>query len=177
MHETIIKGCKHNDPVQQRALFGQFAPLLMTVARRYTQNSHEAEDLLQEAFVKIFRSFVQFDPEKGSLEGWMRRIVVNTCLSHWRQQQRELVFVSEDSAIDQPVAPQIDQALDAEQIMSMIAALPPGFRLIFNLYAIDGFSHAEIAGQLGISESTARSQLARARKHLQSSILVCDERF
>lgn len=168
--QHIIAGCKQHDPVRQRQLFGLFAPVMMTVARRYTRNTAEAEDVLQEAFVKVFRSFDQFDEARGVLEAWVRRIVVNTAIQHWRRWHKNFPQNPEESLPDSPVAADADTQMDAEEILQLIAALPPGYRVVFNLYAIEGYAHAEIAAMLGIAESNSRSQLARARKQLQAAV-------
>lgn len=169
MHD-LITGCKHKNPARQRELFGLFAPRMMTVARRYAATRAEAEDVLQEAFVKIFRSFDQFEGSKGALEAWIRRIVVNTAIGHWRRRHRHFPASREEYLPDQPAAAEADTAMDAEELLQLIATLPPGFRIVFNLYAIEGYSHTEIAALLGITESTSRSQLARARKQLQEAV-------
>lgn len=166
----LITGCKQKNPARQRELFGLFAPRMMTVARRYTTDPAEAEDVLQEAFVKVFRAFDQFDGGRGVLEAWIRRIVVNTAIQHWRQRHRYFPPSAEEYLPENPAAPEADTAMDAEELLQLIAALPPGFRVVFNLYAIEGYSHTEIAALLGITESTSRSQLARARKQLQEAV-------
>lgn len=168
--KDIITGCKQKNPARQRQLFGLFAPVMMTVARRYAPTHAEAEDILQEAFVKVFRSFDQFDETKGAIEGWIRRIVVNTAIQHWRRRHRNFPAPPEEFLPENPVAAEADTLMDAEELLQLIAALPPGFRVVFNLYAIEGYTHAEIAGLLGIAESASRSQLARARKQLQTAV-------
>lgn len=168
--EHLIIGCKQKNPARQRELFGLFAPVLMTAARRYASTHGEAEDILQEAFVRIFRSMDQFDPAKGALEAWMRRIVVNTAIQHWRRRHKVFPAIADDYLPEHPVAPDMDAQMDAEELLQLIRELPPGCRLVFNLYAIEGYSHAEIAQQLGIAESASRSQLARARKQLQTAV-------
>ncbi len=171
MLNQIITGCQQKNPAAQRELFRRFAPVMMTVARRYAHTSSESEDILQEAFVKVFRSFDQFDGERGHVEGWIRRIVVNTAIGNWRKYHKNFKQVAEEFAPEIAVVCDADLELDAEEILEMIARLPPGFRMVFNLYAIEGYSHAEIAEQLGIAESASRSQLSRARKQLQEAVL------
>jgi len=171
MLKAIIKGCKKEQAAQQRALFEQLAPLMMTVVRRYTNHRTDAEDILQEAFVKVFHSFGKYDEEKGPVEAWVRRIVVNTAIQHWRRWQKNNPFVAVAETLpDVPVSAEADLLIDEEQLLTLIAGLAPGFRMVFNLYAIEGYSHAEIAETLQITESASRSQLARARKQLQAAL-------
>ncbi len=134
---------------------------------RYVRSQAEAEDLLTQGFLKVFDRIQDFRYRgPGSLAGWIRRIMVNESLMHLRQQKFE--FVSEDEAVQVVATERTDQALDAEALYALVRALPIGYRTVFNLHAIEGYSHKEIAEQLGISESTSRSQLAKARKMLQS---------
>lgn len=168
--EHLIIGCKQKNPARQRELFGLFAPLMMTVARRYAPTNTEAEDILQEAFVRVFRAFDQFDPAKGVLDAWIRRTVVNTAIQHWRSRHKYFPPTPDDYFPENPVAADADTLMDAEEILQLITELSPGCRLVFNLYAIEGYSHAEIGQMLGIAESASRSQLARARKQLQAAV-------
>ena len=172
---TIIIGCKKQQAAAQRRLFAHFAPVMMTTARRYATDWAEAEDILQEAFVKIFRSFEQFDPERGALEAWVRRIVVNTAIQHWHRWRKDRATLSDDILATQPATSDPDGPMTEEEILAYIAALPPGFRMVFNLYAIEGYAHAEIAKMLGITESASRSQLARARQQLQRVMLSLEK--
>jgi RNA polymerase sigma factor (sigma-70 family) len=182
MHESIIIGCKQGIPAMQRRLFEMFAPVMMTVCRRYTADSAAAEDVLQEAFIKVFRSFDRFDPSRGVIEAWIRRIVVNTAVQHWRHQQRHNTWLTDTPVPDVPEAEDPPEMLfTEEELLSLINQLPPGFKMVFNLCVLEGFSHAEVAKELGITESTSRSQLARARKLLQAAVnafkLEANERF
>ena len=170
MHQDIISGCKHHQPAQQRALFEQVGPVMMTVCRRYAISHADAADILQESFIKIFRSFDQFDETKGPLMAWMRRIVVNTAIQHWRKWHKNIAIVPEEYIPETLIWSESELKMEEEEILQLIQELPPGFRMVFNLFAIEGYTHAEIAGMLGIAESASRSQLARARKHLQQSI-------
>jgi RNA polymerase sigma factor (sigma-70 family) len=165
--EIIIKGCKDQTPAMQRRLFEQFAPYMMTACRRYVSDESSAEDILQEAFLKIFKNIHQYDASKGSIEPWMRRIVVNQAIEFWRKHYAKYAFVSEENMPDLPDNNLADSSLSEEEILKLIRDLPPGFRMVFNLAAIEGYSHLEIATQLNITESTSRSQLTRARKMLQ----------
>ncbi len=166
----IIKGCLREDPACQKTLFERYAPKMFTVCRRYARHHMEAEDMMQDGFVKVFDNLEQFS-FKGSFEGWIRRIMVNTALKHYRKssfQKEQIGFEDYQTAT---VAPEAISALGEEEIMNLIANLPDGYRVVFNLYVLEGFSHQEIGEALKIAESTSRSQLVKARKMLQSRIL------
>ncbi|MDZ4681735.1 MAG: RNA polymerase sigma factor [Saprospiraceae bacterium] len=167
-HE-IIRGCKQGVTLYQRTLVERYSPMLFTVARRYGRDRHAAEDVLQDALMKIFRAIPKYEPT-GSFEAWMRRIVVTTALQaldkSWHQRESGNLDYAEE-----PVAPpDIYARMGAEELLQLIAKLPDGFRQIFNLHIIEQYPHTEIAVLLGITESTSRSQLTRARCLLQSMI-------
>lgn len=166
-HETqLISGLRESNPKAQRLLYEKYSGKMMSVCLRYVGDRMTAEDILVQGFMKIFDSVKHFR-EQGSFEGWMRRIMVNESLAHLRRHRRlfERVGIEEAGSIsDQQYA---DQHLEASEILVMIAQLPLGYRTVFNLYAIEGFSHLEIAEMLGVSESTSKSQLHRARAQLQ----------
>jgi len=131
----------------------------------------EAEDILQDAFVRIFNHLNQFEG-KGSLEGWMRRVVVNTALKYVDRKpfSRELLGSVEPPEEESVTLPEVFHQLQEEELLQLISQLPDGYRIVFNMYAIEGYSHAEIAELLGIQESTSRSQLVKARKMLQAQV-------
>lgn len=165
----IIRGCKQGVPFYQRALVERYSPMLMTVARRYARSRPGAEDTLQEALLKIFRAIPKYEPF-GSFEAWMRRIVVTTALQaldkNWQQREN-----GDLDAIEEPfLMPDVYAQLGAEELLLLIAKLPEGFRQIFNLHVIEQYPHTEIALMLGITESTSRSQLTRAKRLLQTMI-------
>jgi len=166
----LIKGCIKHDPSCQRMLFEQYAGKMMTVCLRYAHDSMEAEDMLQEAFIRVFNYIDQFKFE-GSFEGWIRRVVVNTAL---KQLQKKRLSFSEINDNNQQ-APRLESYaysnLGEEELMKLIGQLPDGYRTIFNLNVIEGYSHEEIARMLDIQPSTSRSQLVKARKMLQNQIL------
>ncbi len=166
-HETqLIRALKGSDPKAQRVLYEKFSGKLMAVCLRYVGDRMTAEDILVQGFMKIFDSVSKFR-EEGSFEGWMRRIMVNEALAYLRQQRRILDKADIEEATAIPDYGYADQNLDAAEIMDMVGKLPFGYRTVFNLYAIEGFNHQEIAEMLGITESTSKSQLHRARAHLQ----------
>lgn len=167
--KELIKGCLQEDAHCQETLFKRYSGKMMAVCLRYARHRLEAEDMLQETFVKVFDNLDKF-AFKGSFEGWIRRIVVNTALKH---NQRKY-FTNEKIAIehfpDSPMQPMAYAQLGEKELLKMIARLPEGYRVVFNLYAIEGYSHKEIAEMLNIKESTSRSQLVKARKMLQTQL-------
>jgi RNA polymerase sigma factor (sigma-70 family) len=152
-------------------LFETYAGRLLTICRRYTADNSEAEDVLQEALVKIFNNLNQFRFE-CPLEGWMRRIVVNTAIRACKKKKLHFREIHEN-VLDSlhSFDPSIYGELGEEDILKIICLLPDGYKLVFNLYVIDGYNHEEIAAMLGIREGTSRSQLAKARRLLQKLLL------
>lgn len=168
-HE-LIKRSLNNDGNCQRMLFEQHAGKMMTICLRYSNDQMEAEDLLMEGFVKVFHYLHQFKFE-GSFEGWIRRIIVNTALKNLQKKKIHFEEVKEDNGI-----PILDagayQHLGEKEILNLIRKLPQGYKIVFNLYAIEGYSHDEIAEMLGIHAGTSRSQLVKARKLLQQQMAM-----
>jgi RNA polymerase sigma factor (sigma-70 family) len=169
--EQLIKGCVQNDVACQRLLFERYAGKLMTICLRYSCDKPEAEDMLQDAFIKIFSHIRQYKFE-GSLEGWMKRIVVNCALKTIQKKKTRFIEISNHDA----AAPQSDSfvlsSLSEDELIKLISNLPDGYRIVFNLYVMEGYSHDEIAEMLGIQPATSRSQLVKARKLLQKQILL-----
>ncbi len=163
--QEIIAGCKQMDSKCQKVLVLQYSGLLMATSRRHVKDYASAEDVLQEAFIKILRAFPKYE-SRGSLEGWMKKIVVNTALSYFDKACFKRESYGYDALPQQSAAPDVHPKLAAEELIKIINQLPEGFRLVFNLYAVEGYSHREIAESLGIQESTSRSQLTRARQLL-----------
>jgi RNA polymerase sigma factor (sigma-70 family) len=165
----IIRGCIAGEARQQEALYRKYAPRMYAVCLRYARTAEAAADILQEGFVKVYRNLDRFRAE-GSFEGWMRRIFVNTAIEHHRG--RDLLtgtLTDREEQLDDGGWNAFD-GLALEDLLRMIAALPDGYRTVFNLYVVEGYGHREIADMLGISEGTSKSQLARARKALQEMI-------
>lgn len=171
----LVRQCKRQDRRAQKLLYEQQAPLMLTVCRRYINDLDMAEEMMLSGFVKVFGKIDQFKSE-GSFQGWIRRIMVTTCLE-WirnnRQLYKEVDLDEINPAVDYSTA---DKNLEAEDLLQMIQELPQGYQTIFNLYAIEGYSHKEIAEQLDISVNTSKSQLSRARVFLQKK-LVENERY
>ena len=164
----MITGCMQNNAASQRLLFDAYAGKMMSVCFRYAGNLPDAEDMLQEAFIKIFAHIHQFKFE-GSFEGWLRRIVVNTALK--ALQKKKLCFTDiNEAATGMQIEPETYSHLHTEQLLQLLKTLPDGYRVVFNLYIIEGYDHDEIAAMLHIQASTSRSQLVKARKMLQQLI-------
>jgi RNA polymerase sigma-70 factor (ECF subfamily) len=165
----VIKGCKRGDQKSQRLLYQQYASKMLGVSRRYTKSVEDAEEVLSNAFIKAFKNFEHFKGE-GSLEGWLRKIVVRESLNFIRYQKNLFVELEEDLHADkQHYNP--DQA-EVDRLMGLIDDLPLGYKTVFNLFAIEGYSHKEIAEMLEISENTSKSQLSKARSHLQKRLSI-----
>jgi len=166
----LIEGCRQNESTAQKALYEQLAGKMFALCCRYVKDRMEAEDVLVTSFTKIFDRINQFEGT-GSFEGWVRRIVVNEALSYLRKNKSMYLETDLAAADREPDLGNLNNHLEAEDLLKLVAGLPAGYKIVFNMYAIDGFSHKEIAGQLGISENTSKSQLSRARTYLQAKLL------
>ena len=164
--DDLVKCCKRGDHQAQQRVFDLYSRRMYGVCSRYVKNSAEAEDILVMAFTKVFEKISQFKGE-GSFEGWVRRIMVNESLSHLRKTRAMVIETDLGKAERQPDYDRLGDHLEAEDLLKMIEKLPPGYRVVFNMYAIDGYSHKEIAQELGINENTSKSQLSRARLYLR----------
>jgi RNA polymerase sigma factor (sigma-70 family) len=166
-YHLLVKDCLKGKPAAQKQLYGHFAPSMLSVCYRYTKSMADAEDVLQEGFVKVFLNLHQYK-FTGELGGWIRRIMVTTAINYLKKNakyQTELVFPEEHLHVaTNDHHPEV--RMEAKELADMIRQLPPGYQAIFNLYAVEGFSHVEIGRILGIQESTSRSQYARARNLL-----------
>jgi RNA polymerase sigma-70 factor (ECF subfamily) len=171
--EELIKGCLRRERSAQQQLFDLFSSKMYALCYRYVKHSMEAEDILVTAFTKVFERIEQFKGE-GSFEGWIRRIMVNESLTYLRKSRTMYLATDLEQADREPDYNRLSDHLEAEDLINMIRELPAGYRLVFNMYAIDGYSHKEIAEQLGISENTSKSQLSRARVYLQKLLAEND---
>ena len=167
----LISGCKTNNRVAQHQLYQQFADKLMNICMRYCTDIREAQDGLQSAFIKIFTRIDQFDERKGTFENWAIRIAVNEVLMMKRKNKKYLFVEDMQMDFDQYTEPTVFSEFSVSEIKKVIDRLPDGYRMIFNLYVVEDFSHKEIAEMLSISENTSRSQLLRARKAIQTHLL------
>ena len=166
----LIERCLSQDPKAQETLYRRFAPKMYGVCLRYARNTLEAEDILQEGFIKVFTYLKDYRFE-GTLDGWVHRTIVNTAINYYRQQIREWSEINIDRAdISKASKENIIDTLSLMDLLDIIQELPEGFRLVFNLYVIEGYNHQEIGQMLNISESTSKSQLSRARAALQLKI-------
>jgi RNA polymerase sigma-70 factor (ECF subfamily) len=170
--EELIQGCIRDEATCQKEVFNRYASRMLGVCHRYARTNADAEDILQDAFIKIFDKMHQFKFE-GSFEGWIRRIVVNTALKKYslRRYEKEVVGYEIKDSNESGMEPSAYAHLNQKEILDLINNLPDGYRLIFNLYVMEGFSHEEIAVMLGIQPGTSRSQLVKARTLLQKQIL------
>lgn len=146
-----------------------YADKMFGVCRYYTKDYTEAEDVLHEGFIRVFGNIARFRNE-GSLEGWIRRIIVNTALEKFRRQYRMFPVSEEHNEIEDDKNLDVESLISADELMEIITELSPKYRMVFNLYAIDGYSHKEISEKLNITEGTSKSNLARARTILQKKV-------
>jgi RNA polymerase sigma factor (sigma-70 family) len=165
--EELVLRCCRQERKAQEALFHAFSGRMLGLCSRYAGSIEEAEDIMQEGFVKVFQKLDSFR-NQGSLEGWIKRIMINTALDHFRKNKNiryQLDIETVEYAGSE--SPQIFSTLGSRDLLQMIRSMPTGFRTVFNLYAIEGYAHKEIGEMLGITESTSKSQYSRARAYLQ----------
>lgn len=169
--EMMLQGCLENLATAQQALYDRFSSRMLGVCYRYARNREDAEDMMQEGFMKVYSQIHQFR-NTGALEGWIRRIVVHTCINILKKNKKfsDSVDLIHASSI-QMNEYNIPSILQAKQVVECIRLLPLGYRTVLNLYAIEGFSHKEIGAILDIEESTSRSQYTRARALLEDILL------
>jgi RNA polymerase sigma factor (sigma-70 family) len=161
----LIAGCQRADSKVQRALYERFASQMYGVCLRYLKNDMDAEEALLNGFMKIYKNIDRFEA-KGSFEGWVRRIMVNEALAFLRKKE-PLHLAIEDNHIQVAGSSGADEELAEGELLDLLHSLPAGYRAVFNLYAIEGYAHKEIADMLGITEGTSKSQLSKARAMLQ----------
>ena len=169
----LIEGCLAGKRKAQNELYTRFAPHLYGICLRYAANRIEAQDMLQEGFIKVFSSLSSYE-SKGSFEGWMKRITINNALNHIRSKAKQQLFTDfpDIDAIPDPV-PETDESSpppDTDTMLRLIQELPEGYRMVFNLYVFEDYTHKEIAEAAGISENTSKTQLMRARNLLQKKL-------
>jgi RNA polymerase sigma-70 factor (ECF subfamily) len=167
--KELIKACLSGDRLAQRDIFNMYAGKMMAVCLRYTRHRLEAEDIFQDAFVKVFAHMHEY--EGGApFEAWVRRIMINTAIKNNRKKSVTNEDIGLEHIKEDSVGPEVFGALSEEELTKLVSSLPDGYRIIFNLFAIEGYSHKEISELLNIEESTSRSQLAKARKILQEKV-------
>jgi RNA polymerase sigma factor (sigma-70 family) len=166
----LLQGCIANDRKAQKLLYEQFYEFAITIALPYSRDEHDAADIMSHAFVKVFRSIKSYDSAKGSLHAWIKRIIVNEGLDHIKSRERFSENVELETVEEPPVNNSVLEQMGAEEIMEIIAKLPPATHAVFVLYAVEGYNHREIAEKLGISEGTSKWHLSEARKTLQQQL-------
>lgn len=169
-YETLIERCLKGERPAQRELFDRFAGKMLYLCMRYASDQTEAEDMLQEGFIRVYKNLHKYKGE-GAFEGWVRRVFVNTAIKYYHRVQKHTGHAPIDSAGNAEMAPGALSQLSEQELLKLIQALPEGYRVVFNMYAIEGYSHKEISDVLGIGESTSRSQLVKARKLLQTQVI------
>jgi RNA polymerase sigma-70 factor (ECF subfamily) len=169
--QSIIAGCLQNDPLAQRELYNRYSPKMLSVCYRFAQNREDAEDMLQEGFIKVFTQIHTFQ-NKGAFEGWIRRIIIHTCINLLKKNKKFHEQLSLEYAETVQFREEtIPSMMQARQVVECIRQLPLGYRTVLNLYAIEGFSHKEIGTMLDIEESTSRSQYTRAKNMLETMLI------
>ena len=165
----LIEGCIRGDRRLQYQLYERFAPKMFGVCLRYAGNAEEAEDILQEGFIKVFKKISSYRGD-GSFEGWIRRIFVNTAIEHFRRKTYlQPITEQEENTLEGKYLTVLD-SLAEKDIVHLVQQLSPGYRTVFNMYVVEGYTHKQIADSLGISEGTSKSQLSRAKLILQDLV-------
>jgi RNA polymerase sigma-70 factor (ECF subfamily) len=165
--QKVIELAVENNRHAQHEIYTKFSPKMLSVCRQYSKDLHQAEDIMITAFMKVFTNLKNFE-HKGSFEGWIRRIMVNECISFLRV-QKKVKFIEDENYFEESFN-NIESQFSVDDIQFLIDNLPDGYRMVFNLYCIEGFKHQEIATMLGINEGTSKSQLSHARKMLQEQV-------
>ena len=165
--KELIELAVENNRHAQHQIYSKFSPKMLSVCRQYIKDLQQAEDVMITAFMKMFTNLKHFE-HKGSFEGWIRRIMINECISYIRV-QKKVKFIEDENYYEESFN-NIESKFSVDDIQFLIDSLPDGYRMVFNLYAIEGYKHQEIAELLGINEGTSKSQLSHARKMLQTNI-------
>jgi len=167
--EILLEGCKRGKPKSQEALYKRFAAAMFGICLQYASSEEDAQDIMQEGFVKVFRKLDQVK-NTSAFPGWIRRVMINTALEKYRSQALLLRIDDVKEEADKEMDDGIFENLTCQELVTLIQTLTPQYRLVFNLYAIEGYSHQEISSELGISVGTSKSNLSRARSILQEKI-------
>jgi RNA polymerase sigma factor (sigma-70 family) len=169
--KEIISACVKGNRSAFEALYNTYAGRLLAIAHRYAHTSFEAEDIVQETFIRVFQRIGQYE-NKGSFEGWLKRILVTTAINHFHssKKEREKDDIQEMEIQDQNSEDVIDK-ISADELSAFIQQLPKGYRMVFNLYVVEGYTHKEIAEMLSVEEGTSKSQLSKARNMLKEMLL------
>jgi RNA polymerase sigma-70 factor (ECF subfamily) len=165
--QELLEGCKAKDPHAQKLLFQVYSRKLMGICKRYTQNREDAEDVFQEAFVRVFKALTTVQ-KVGSLEVWIKKIVIHTAINYFHKHKKHYGHHHQDFLLEPTNGDDlILSKLSNEELLEVVQSLPDGYRMVFNLFVIEGYAHKEIAQLLGISESTSKTQLLKAKKMLK----------
>jgi RNA polymerase sigma factor (sigma-70 family) len=164
--DLILKGCRKNDRGSQKMLYEKFYGYAMSICLRYADNRDEASLILNDGFMKLFTSMKHFDLTRP-LKPWLRKILVNTAINHYKEKQRQIQVDEMDRAEMESETENIISGISYQEIIAMLHQLPPAYRTVFNLYAIEGYKHEEIAKMLGITVGTSKSNLFKAKEHLR----------
>ena len=169
--EAILKGCLKKEAAAQRELYNRYSPKMLAVCYRFAHNREDAEDMLQEGFIKVYSQVHTFE-SRGAFEGWIRRIIVHTCINILKKNKKfnESVDIIHATGV-QVREESVPSIIQAKQVVECIRLLPIGYRTVLNLYALEGYNHREIAGMLDIEESTSRSQYTRAKAMLEEILI------
>ncbi|MFC5269165.1 RNA polymerase sigma factor [Adhaeribacter terreus] len=166
LEEAIIEGCKREEPAFQELLYKKYASRMMAVCTRYAKTRFEAEDVFHDAFVKVFKNIQTY--QSGSFEGWMKRIFVNTAINNYRKNLKHYGHDEFGEVHDfSPETDSVISGITTQELLDIVNQLPEGYRLVFNMFAVEGYTHKEIGELLGIAEGTSKSQLAKAKQMLK----------
>ena len=166
--KQLIKRAKKGNQIAQKAIYERFSPKMLSVCRQYIKDIHFAEDVMVNGFVKVFKNLESFE-HRGSFEGWIRKIMIRESISYLRQRQF-VVYDDEKVGAGAQIEASVLESFNTEHIQELIDDLPEGYKMVFVLYAVEGYKHHEIAEMLNISEGTSKSQLSKARKVLQNKL-------
>ncbi|MCU0445913.1 MAG: sigma-70 family RNA polymerase sigma factor [Microscillaceae bacterium] len=174
LEQTIIQGCRAGKAKYQEMLYELYYGKMMSVCLRYARDREEARDILQEGYIKVFNGIANFKGD-GSLEGWIRRIMVNTAINHYHKNKKYNLHSSIEEDFNDPPEnalydDKVIQEMNYEDLLKLIRTLPPAYQTVFNLYVLEGYNHKEIGELLNINEGTSKSNLAKARMKLQKQL-------
>lgn len=168
MH-LLIQGCKQNDRDSQRLLYQHYYSYALSICIRYSRNTNEAKEVVNDGFMKAFSKIDQYNQEM-SFKGWLRKIMINSSIDQYRKELKHQHHASADITVDEYILPRAISNLSHEELIGLIQKLSPAYRSVFNLYVIDGYTHQEISRMLGISEGTSKSNLLKARENLRTML-------
>jgi len=168
IHKVVI-GCQEHNPGAQRELYELFKAKMFGICLRYAGNYHDAEDIMQEGFIKVFEKIGQYG-FKGAFEGWLRKVMVNTALEKYRVHYQNVSLNENQAEVEEETMTQLASDIEVNELVRIIQELSPKYRVVFNLYALEGYTHREISEMLQISEGTSKSNLSRARTILQDKV-------